>query len=511
MMTNVMRPFLHWVLALLTSTLSGSLASAATAQAACPFDQSPGWHQATSAHFRLRTSLGAEVAQRATLELELFRAALLTAWPAEFNPEGRVEVILLPLPELAVFTRGDVRGFVMDGRDDAKILVIAQETGGVLSTVRDQPALVHELAHYLASFIFLTEPRWFAEGMASYLAMAQVSADRKESILGIPNMKYLKYVKAQGVLPMEELWRWDERPTLDDPETQASYYASSWLWVHYLLTVHRERMGRFHTAMSRAEDPRQAWEESLGKLKELEKGLQAHATARSYTAGSYPLRPVATQVEVKGVPHAEVHAVRARLHEFGLSGASEEDRRRRARLEVQQGMKEDATNVEVALEGARLLEAPQERLKLAQELIKARPEAAQAWTLLGRALRATNASRPEIEKAVRRAAELAPDSLSTQADLADSFLDAGLFEQALEPAGRAVDLAPYSATATNLYAQTRLALGYCKSGLIYLRRTIGLMRGRADAQRYLGPLSRQLTAYEAACRKARAAQAPAAR
>jgi tetratricopeptide (TPR) repeat protein len=504
------RPFHALLLALVASTFPGLVASAAPTLAACPLAPSPEWHQVTSAHFHLRTSLGAEVAQRATLELERFRAALLTAWPAEFNPEGRVEVILLPLAELAEFTRGDVRGFVMDGRDDAKILVIAQETGGVAATVRDQPALVHELAHELARFVFLKEPRWYAEGMASYLAMTQVSADNTQSILGTPNLEYLKYLKAHGVLPMQELWRWDERPMLEDPGTLAGYYASSWLWVHYLLTVHGERMGRLHTAMNRAEDPRQAWDESLGKVKELEKGLQAHLTARSYTARSYPLRPVSTQVEVKAVPHAEVHAVRARLGEFGLSSLGEEERRRRARLEVQQGMKEDATNVEVALAGSRLLETPQERLGLAQALVKARPEAAQAWTLLGRALRETNAPRAEVEQAVRRASELAPDSFSTLEDLAQAYTDARLFEQALEPAGRAMELAPDSATATNLYAQVLLALGYCKSGLRYLRRTIELVRGRADAQQYLGPLSRQLTAYDAACRKALEAQAPAA-
>ena len=337
---------------LLAAALPGPIAAAAPALAACPLTPVPEWHQVTSAHFHLRTSLGADVAQRATLELERFRSALLTAWPAEFDPEGRVEVILLSLPELAEFARGDVRGFVMDGRDDAKILVIAQETGGAGATVRDQPALVHELAHYLSSFIFLTEPRWYSEGMASYLAMTRVSADNKTSILGTPNLEYLKYVKTHGVLPLEELWRWDERPTLDDPKTQAGYYASSWLWVHYLLTVHGERLGKLHSAMSRAEDPRQAWEQSLGKLKDLEEGMVAHATARSYTARSYPLRPVSTQLELKAVPHAEVHAVRARLAEFGLSGLPEEERKQRARLEVQQGLKEDAADIEVVPAGS---------------------------------------------------------------------------------------------------------------------------------------------------------------
>ena len=140
--------------------------------------------------------------------------------------------------------------------------------------------------------------------------------------------------------------------------------------------------------------------------------------------------------------------------------------------------------------------------------MKARPEAAQAWTLLARALRAANAPNPEVEQAVRRASELAPDSLSTLVDLATYEVDSHQFEQALQPAGRAVDLAPYSATATNVYAQALLNLGYCKSGLLYLRRTIELLRARADAQQYLGPLSRQLTAYDTACRQARKAQTP---
>ena len=88
---------------------------------------------------------------------------------------------------------------------------------------------------------------------------------------------------------------------------------------------------------------------------------------------------------------------------------------------------EDATNVAAVVLRARLARDDQERLALARDLVKARPDAGEGWSLLGRALEATNAPIPEREAAFLKAVALDP-KLGDPAQVADilaPFADRG--------------------------------------------------------------------------------------
>src|SRR5262249_36413084 len=151
---------------------------------------------------------------------------------------------------------------------------------------------------------------------------------------------------AHGCLPLEALWRWDERPKLEDPGLH-DLYASSWLWMHYLFGRHHERLTRFEKALYDAKEPHQAWKEAFGDLKEqeLEEGLQEYVPGNVYQASSFAAPPEPPPARVEALPSADVPAAWAWLWLYAPGERPWEERLRRARPEVQRALSEDATSV----------------------------------------------------------------------------------------------------------------------------------------------------------------------
>jgi hypothetical protein len=93
----------------------------------------------------------------------------------------------------------------------------------------------HELAHYLSRFFLLRQPRWFAEGLASFLETVHLEEGGTKAVFGKPDGEALGYIQSGGQgrgrpwLGLKELWRWDQ-PGNTPPQDLSPLYASSWLW-----------------------------------------------------------------------------------------------------------------------------------------------------------------------------------------------------------------------------------------------------------------------------------------
>nr|QKW93723.1 hypothetical protein [Vitiosangium cumulatum] len=472
----------------------------------CPRATGPEWLRVTSTHFHIRTSLDEDSARRAARELERLRDALRSLWGPAFDPLGHVDVILLRERELAEFTGQQVGqqvgGFHAEDANDVPLMALGVQ-GERFEELVDRSTLAHELAHHLTRFLFRRDSRWVSEGLAAFLETVRMGEGPAGTVLGYPHPGHLKHLRAHGCLPVEELWRWDERPALEDPGLH-DFYASSWLWVHYLFGMHRERLTRFEQALYDAREPHQAWEEAFGDAGDLEKGLQEYVRGNVYQATSFAAPPEPPPARVEKLPHAEVHAVRAQLWLRSPGGMAWEERLRRARPEVQQALSEDVTNVAAVVLRSGMARDEAERLALARALVKARPDAGEGWSLLGRALQATKAPLPEQEEAFRKAVALLPDSASAQGDLARHYIFRGLPEKALEPATRTWLLAPSSALSLEVYAISALQLGYCTDGLRTLRQTLSVVSAKASTRpELLRSLGDRLTRYEHACDEAK--------
>lgn len=496
-----LRVLLTLFLLLGTLLLAGESHAGPTPPAACPSAKGPGWHRATSTHFHIRTSLDEDSARRAARELERLRDAMRALWGPSFDPPGRLDVLLLRERELAEFAPPRVGGFHAEDANDVALLVVSVR-GERFEELADRSTLAHELAHHLTRFILRRESRWVTEGLASFLETVRLGEGATQTLLGYPQDGHLKYLRAHGCLPVEELWRWDERPEVENPDLR-EFYASSWLWVHYLFFTHNARLTRFEQALYDAQEPHRAWEEAFGDVGDLEKGLQEYARDKVYQASSFPAPPEPLPARVEKLPHAEVHAVRAALWLRSPGDRAWEERLRRARPEVQQALSEDAANVSAVVLRSGMARDEAERLALARALVKARPDSGEGWTLLGRSLQATKAPLPRQEEAFLAAVALLPDSAATQGDLARHYILRGLPEKALEPATRAWTLAPYSPLSLEVYAMSALQLGYCTDGLRSLRHALAIVSAKASTSPdILRSLGERLARYERACEQA---------
>ena len=132
------------------------------------------WIELQSDHFTLRTDLGEAEAREVAGQLELVRAALIGAspWRSKSPMAGRLHVIdLASKDELSEFAAEGIDGFVTADAFGERILVMSAERSPEQQTV-----LKHEMAHVIANEFLVRNPRWVAEGIASYLETMQFDA-----------------------------------------------------------------------------------------------------------------------------------------------------------------------------------------------------------------------------------------------------------------------------------------------------------------------------------------------
>ncbi|HEX8703536.1 MAG TPA: DUF1570 domain-containing protein [Myxococcaceae bacterium] len=474
-----------------------------TIRAVCPEEGGHAWHELRSAHFVVRTNLDPVPARKVTLDLERYRRALLLAWTRDFDPPGRLEVIVLR-------TRGQLAEFDASGYDGFTAFtingpVIVMDGGGDVYSGKAAARNIqaHELAHYLSRFMLVRQPRWFAEGLATYLETVSLSKDGTEVVIGTPHSQNLAHVRLKRWMKLEALWRWDEEfHTIKDP---SSHYASSWLWVYFLMEEHGQRFSDFQVRLALAEDPRKAFEEAFAGAGDLEAGLLRFIKQGGFVERTVPMPPVPNELAMREMEGAEVHAVRARLHLMG-SGRDWEEQAQEARLEVTQGISENPTNVSVALLHADFMTNAQERLALAEALVKARPDSGLAWGLLGRAHGRARSPAAVQEQAYVRAVELLPDDANAHNELAWFYVMTKAPRFGYESARRALQLAPFSPEIVDTYAAVLFGMGRCFRSIHAQRRAIDLLYEQQNEVKRKDFESR-LALYERVCRDVAAAAA----
>jgi tetratricopeptide (TPR) repeat protein len=444
------------------------------------------------------------VARLSALELEQLRSALLLAWGGQGDTPGQLEVIAVRSDsELEEFIPGASLEAFLDSTGRTPLLVISGEGEHLLERPEARQVQAHELAHYLSRYVMVRQPRWLAEGLATYFQTVRFSSLRTKATFGWFHGGYYAYLHHHGLLTLEELWLWDERPFTSAGEA-LPYYASSWLWVMYLMERHPERFLDFRVRLARAEEPRQAWDAAFQGVAGLEEDFTRYEPPREEQL-TVELPPMQSDFEVRELDCAEVHALRARLFLRSPGRRPLGERLRLAALEVQEALREDPTNVSAVQLQASLTPEPEQRLALARALTQARPESGPAWSLLGQALQDTDAPADEQARALQHALELAPEDVDALVALAWVHTEAGETAEGLAKAERAVRLAPGRASTLEAYAALLFQAGRCAESLTAQRRAINVLDGhitealRQPAMATQAALRQQLTEYAQRC------------
>lgn len=498
-MSSIRRTILPLLWALLVST-----GCVRRPVATCPDEGGASWREVNSPHFRISTDLGDRVARLTAVELEQLYAALLLAWGDKVDPPGQVEVIVLRSDvEMDEFTLGAALEAFLDSSGRAPLMVMAGEGEFLLQHPESLEVQAHELTHHISRSIMVRQPRWLSEGLATYLQSVHFSSLHRKATFSRFHPQYSLYVRYHTRLSLKQLWAWDKRPYAVAGETEP-YYATSWLWVMYLMDKQPARFRDFEERLSRAEEPHQAWEAAFGDVPHLEEDFQKYEP-RKEDSLTVELPRINPELQVQDLDCAEVHTLRARLFLRSPGRRHLDGRIRLAQQEVEQALRDDPANVSAVELQASFTPEPEKRLAMARALVQARPESGAAWSLLGQALQDASAPATEQEQALHRALQLDPEDVDALVAMAWVHTEKGETVEGLANAQRAVRLAPGRASTMEAYAALLFQAGRCEESVMAQQRAISLLDGhvtealRAAAQATQEAMKQKLGEYERHC------------
>jgi tetratricopeptide (TPR) repeat protein len=441
----------------------------------CPARGGPAWRDVGSDHFVLRTDLDVKDATRLLVSLERLRTAVVSALFDEV-PASRsgVEVV-------AFRTEGEYRAFAAPGVDAYYMRSAGGPPrivlGGRLDS-RQRAMLAHELTHHYLSSVFVRQPRWFSEGLATLMEPVGDQGDGPLMTVGQPPAARLARLRnSPNRVTTRELLAWEGGPTAFHPALD--YYGASWLLVHYLAYRTPDRFADLQRRLVRGESPEDAWRGAFPQwdpatpraLEALDLALEAYLGAEAQTR--YRQVPEAWNREpaVQLIPPAEVHAIRLALWSQGPDKGTSA-----LRAEVSEALSEDpdhplALQVKATLTG----EPP---LPLARRSVSSHPEDPRAWTFLAGALKGGEHDAERLH-AYRTAATLADGNAAALHNLAVELLAQGRSGEALPVAREAVRLAPWSPPLLDGYASVLVDLGLCAQAVDVQLRALEVLPERA--------------------------------
>jgi tetratricopeptide (TPR) repeat protein len=417
-----------------------------------------GWRALHTPHLRLRTDLPPADARTTVEQLETLRAALQTAWSEAEETPGLIEAIVLrDGAELRTFT--ELTGVAtLTARGPLLVTAGSPTSFGDLSP--DSAVLAHEMAHDLGHRWMPGAPRWFDEGLASYLESAEL-IDTGRVRLGAIRRADLEYARAHPLIPLDilALTPWETQ----GPSAVRALYRSARLWVQVLRTEEGQRMRALEAALHRGVSWRIAWSEARQGLDLARLG---EALQRWLRAGDFPTelhRFVVPPISIEEQPLAlwEVHVTRAELWSVDTVSADAGNRTRRVREELEAAVvaAPDEPLPRVLL--ADLETDPDRRRTDAEELRRRYPRSPDAAVFLARVLREQGGPVEGRRGAMLDAVILAPDNVDALTGHALEEARAGELARAFDSLHRAEKLAPWNPTVHVARANILSSLGEC--------------------------------------------------
>jgi tetratricopeptide (TPR) repeat protein len=426
------------------------------------------WYEIETAHFRVRTNADWPAALQTAGGLEKRRRALLLMWGEHFDPPGQLEVVVLRDSEqLSEFADAPVAAYMTLLPTGWQAVMAAKYPSESLAQVQ-----LHELAHYLSRYILLRQPRWLSEGLATYLQTIEVKDNSVEAVIGRPPVPLLQYIRQHDVLSLADLWN-GSAPSESRPEL----YASSWLWVHFLLNQQGARFNDFLNRLASAEEPRSAWNAAFTGVSShaLERGVRGYKYRERFPVRSLPVPPVAPQLTYTVLDEAEIHVTRARLYLTGRKSISADQRRELVLSEVVQALIHNPKNTNARVLEGELATSRSNRLAIAKELMRSKPQEPRVRSFFARSLQGEDEAFPDLEQTLETGAKVAADDHWVLSQLAAYYAAQGLPDRGLEAATRAVQLAPWNARILETYAAILAGVGDCGEAVAAQKRAMLLL------------------------------------
>ena len=482
--------------------VAGLLAAGAPAPLAgdfeCPEAGGPAWREVRTAHFVVQSDLSSSKAQALAREVERLYEALLHALfksPPAFP--GKVRVVALQSDaEFDLFApRGIYAFYQRVGYEGPTMVVPGSMDWAQRST------LVHELTHHVAARIFLRQPHWFSEGLATYMETIGSSGPGNAPTVGGVNKGWFG-----AIFPwFGGLARvFDEQVPFEQKE-----YGQSWALVFYLSNRQPAGFADLQRRYARGQDPAQAWREVFPQWDPAAAGGLAaldEEVGRFLANGRYGYRdvrlPPEQEVTERPLDAAAAHRIRLSLS-WPNRGKKVPEGARDA--EIEEALRHDPGHVLALRLRAMAEKEPAARRALAEQAVAAHPEDGRAWLYLATTLGGAPGER--ALEALGKASRLLPEDATAQNDYAFRLLEVGRSGEALPLARAAVALEPWNPAVLDTLAAVLGDLGQCAPALATQRRACDLLgEGFPEAakRRYL----ERLAALERQCGEKPAAATP---
>ncbi len=442
----------------------------------CPARGGPVWHDVGSDHFVLRTDLDLEEANRLLARLERVRTAVISALFDEVPASrGAVEVVAFRSEaEYREFAPRGVDAYYLRSAGGPPRIVLSGRLDG-----RQRAMLAHELTHHYLSSVFVRQPRWFSEGMATLMESVGDQIDGQVMTVGrAPAARLVRLRNPENRATVRALLAWEGGST---PEYSAlDFYGASWLLVHFLAYRTPEHFADLQRRLVRGESPAEAWRGAFPEwdparpraLEGLDLALEAYLGAEAQMRYRRVRETWTGEPEVRTIPPAEVHAIRLVLWNQGPDkGAGA------LRAEVDEALAEDPDHP-IALQFLASLTG-QPALPLARRAVRSHQDDPRAWTFLALSLKGDEHDAERLT-AYRTAATLAEGNAAALHNLAIELLAQGQSGQALPVEREAVRLAPWSPPLLDGYAAILLDLGKCADAVVVQQRALEVLSEQAS-------------------------------
>jgi hypothetical protein len=446
------------------------------------------WREVGSAHFRLRTDLPEGAARETLGKLDDLRTWLQAAWSTGGDSPGTTNVIVLSnANELWTFTH--LSGIATTSRQ-GPVIVVAGTGSEFLFGDRSpqQQVLAHEVAHDLIRRRMPGAPRWFHEGLATYLQTVFQRDDRHirfglSSVWNAPHRKWVTDPEvaiygpdppATHILPLDTLGtvRWEDAT----PSEIVQLYWSACIWIYLLRTGEPERMSALEAALASGTPWRVAWARLRNgldpdRLREKLFGIGWKTEVREIPSGS----PRAPPVSERALAPWEVHLCLAELWSLAarMPGGSGLAPRVRSEVEAAAAAAPDRPAPEVWLAD---LETDRDvRRERAEALVHRFPGNADALVFRARVLRDDGGSVEGRRDAALEAVTAAPDNVDALTAHAIEEIRTGDADGALRTVRRAEELEPWNPTVFVAQALVLGSIGRCDDAVEAIQRALDVL------------------------------------
>jgi hypothetical protein len=409
------------------------------------------WSEVTTPNFVIQTDLDGPEARAVSQSLEEMRAALLTvAWTGGNGPPGRMHVVVFSsVKEFQHRVGRSTAEGIQISRTEAEPTLSFSSSGqlGVPTVV------VHELTHALSRWFMPVQPVWLSEGLAGYFEGTSFDSATILASTGRMSERYTQWFKSMRVMVRSSDMFEATTAKYDKPIVMESFYATSWLLVHYLLNEKGEAFEDYQRSLAHLVPPGEAWSSAFPELSpdQLDTEVLAYSKLKRIHVRTAHVNVYEFSPSVRNLSPAEAHGVLARLSAGLAPGVAEQ--------EMLEALKLDPNEVNALLVRFERLEeaSDAERLEVARRAVAAHPESGEAWLLAARAEPSGEAQRA----ALARAHTLAPDHPGVAMLMARQELEEGDAGKALEYSALALRRSPLTPSLLALYVRALGTRGNC--------------------------------------------------